>query len=70
MNHEELMPLVVKGQIELHLKYAILLGTTLALFDDVPQSVLGDSQTPNAMTKEEYVIQRKYGIVEEDHERM
>ena len=43
MNHKELMPLVVKGQIELHLKYAILLGTTLALFDDIPQSVLGDS---------------------------
>ena len=50
------------------LKYAVLHGSTLTLYEDIASA--DENSTPMGSEKEEYVLQRKYGLVEEDHERM
>ena len=68
VNQDELNPMIGR-ELSLHLKYVTLFGTTLTIQDDMP-ALDPTNDTPRGGEKKEYIIQRKYGMVGEDRERL
>jgi len=69
----------LETNVKMHLKYAVLEGGKITLYDDIPQtqSELDDMSnsnsflaTPAGPAKEEYIVMRKECLLDQDPERL